>query len=119
MAGAARVPRAAPNIAFAEYRSAGAAMSLSPRRRPVAPAFGLGAPCACAGGASVFLPGGATPWNPRQLASLARPARVLAHRGRASALRRGLVVRGGRARGGPRGRGVPGGAGGGRGGGEG
>ena len=34
VAGAARVPRAAPNIAFAEYRSAGAAMCLSPRRRP-------------------------------------------------------------------------------------
>ena len=34
MAGAARVPRAALNIAFAEYRSAGAAMCLSPRRRP-------------------------------------------------------------------------------------
>jgi hypothetical protein len=37
-AGAARVPRAAPNIAFTEYRSAGAVMCLSPRRRPVAPA---------------------------------------------------------------------------------
>ena len=34
VAGAARVPRAALNIAFAEYRSAGAAMCLSPRRRP-------------------------------------------------------------------------------------
>ena len=39
IAGAARVPRAAPNIAFAEYRLAGAAMCLSPRRRPVAPAL--------------------------------------------------------------------------------
>ena len=44
-AGAARVPRAAPNIAFAEYRPAGAAMCLSPRRRPVAPAPELPVVC--------------------------------------------------------------------------
>ena len=65
-AGAARVPRAAPNIAFAEYRSAGAAMCLSPRRRPVAPALNhVWWPSATFPVARSVFPGGRPPRTPR------------------------------------------------------